>query len=142
MKILIILLCSIQAFAATELKNISLRINSAVDPKNPFIECAVSKAISVLGSSYNLYAVMEASTVGETMPAEFANLRFATKNSTTGKKNIFAIQLRSLDQQNKWQFVSDSSERIFLFSSLVFPEASLINSAASVVGHLNLLSCQ
>ncbi|MFZ3230977.1 MAG: hypothetical protein WA160_12285 [Pseudobdellovibrio sp.] len=51
--------------------------------------------------------------------SELADLKFITKNSETGKKNIFVVRLLSLDNAYKWQFVGDSSGNMYLYSDIV-----------------------
>ncbi len=143
MKLIITIFClAIGASASAQLSNVSLLIESSADPQNPFVDCAVAKAVTSLGAAYSLYRVMDAVPVETSMPSEYAKLRFITQNSVTGKKNIFAVQMRSLDQAKKWQYVAASSGRIFLYSTSVFEEASILNSSTEKLGTVDLINCQ
>ncbi|MNT68307.1 hypothetical protein D3C72_2065300 [compost metagenome] len=97
--------------------------------------------MTALGESYSLRAIMDAIPAGKEIPSEFANLRFATKNSETGKQNIFAVQLQSLDQQNKWLHVGESSGKVFMFSTSVSSEALMVDASANNMGKLDILGC-
>lgn len=143
MKALVVVLLSlVGSIALADIKNVSLRIEGPFDSQNSFVDCAVKKALSILGESHSLYAIMDATPVGKEIPSEFASLRFATKNSENGKQNIFSVQLQSLDQQNKWLHVGESSGRVFMFSTSVSSEAFLVDASANKLGNLDISTCQ
>lgn len=119
----------------------SLHVGSPETP-NPFSVCIANQAVIQLFSSTNKFLrLLHSSPDLDHDPAMTAILTFLTEQIGDTKKNIFRIELTSLDANLGWRLVQHSNGEIAPFSGLISSKAVLKSAGGASLGDVDLSPC-
>lgn len=135
------LMFTLNSSFGADISNKSIRVGNSTNP-NPFSVCIANQAVNqILSTTHQYMRLLNSSPDLDHQPAMKATLAFITDKIGDSKKNIFRLDLTSLDTKFGWQLVQDSTGEIAPYSTYISSKGILKRADGFIVGEVDLSPC-